>query len=99
MGENTLLKRKTKFSRYILYNHINNKDFYFIVLFKFGSHVINTVNSEIIYSKCHKKTLLRHMPAKYPGRRRATSRSMSVITSSLIDECLFLLFPSHILLV
>ena len=33
---------------------INNKGFYFIVLSKFGIHVIKTVNSEIIHSKCHK---------------------------------------------
>ena len=48
MGDYTLLKTKTKFSLHILYNYINNKGFYFTVLFKFGSHVNKTVNSEII---------------------------------------------------
>ena len=83
MGDYTLLKTKTKFSLHILYNYINNKGFYFTLLFKFGSHVNKTVNSEIIHSKCHKiKQLCLGfgepcciMPAKYPGRRRATSWS------------------------
>ena len=81
MGDYTLLTTKTKFSLYILYNYINNKGFYFIVLFKFDSHVNKTVHSEIIHSKCH--TIMQlclgfgepccMMPAKYPRRRRATS--------------------------
>ena len=84
MGDYTLLTTKTKFALYILYSYINNKGFYFIVLFKFDSHVNKTVHSEIIHSKCHEIMQLClgfdeprcMMPAKYPGRRgrrRATS--------------------------
>jgi len=92
---NTFIYTKTL---YIL----NNKGFYFIVLFKFGTHVIKTVNSEIIHSKCHEIKQLRlgfgevccTLPAKYPaGRRPATSLSSRRLL--LLNVARFVLFPCH----